>query len=75
MFSELLNVGSPFVLGMMEDSLEHDIKSLAEESRYSEIGIDDVDFLLDKYNTTYFDLPEWMQEEIDRIELSEGGTI
>lgn len=69
MFGELLDVGSPFVLGMMEDALQHDIKSLAEEARYSEITSDDIDFLLDKYNTTYFELPEWMQEEIDRIEL------
>lgn len=69
MFGELLDVGSPFVLGMMEDALQHDIKSLVEEARYSEITSDDIDFLLDKYNTTYFELPEWMQEEIDRIEL------
>ena len=73
-------VGNPIALGMIEEELVSDIDKMASASRegymftvqdvYKEgymFTVQDVYNLLGRYNVSYFALPDWIKQKIDRI--------
>lgn len=64
-------VGNPMTLGLAEESLVEDIRKLQSESRYHRIIAMDVDNLFATYGVRYQDLPQWIKDEVDLIDLDE----
>lgn len=64
-------VGNPMTLGLAEESLVEDIRKLQSESRYHRIVAMDVDNLFAAYGVRYQDLPQWIKDEVDLIDLDE----
>ena len=62
-------VGNPMTLGMIEDSLINDIRKLQRAAQYHTVTANHIQNVLDSYNVSWHDLPRFIQEEIDRIDI------
>ena len=61
-------VGNPIALGMIEEELVSDIDKMASASREGYMfTVQDVYNLLGRHNVSYFALPDWIKQKIDRI--------
>ena len=61
-------VGNPIALGMIEEERVSDIDKMASASREGYMfTVQDVYNLLGRYNVSYFALPDWIKQKIDRI--------
>lgn len=65
-------VGNPMTLGMIEEELVSEIRRMANASQIGYIIYTrDVYALLGRYHVRYDNLPQWIKDEIDKINLSD----
>lgn len=68
MLDELLIVGSPYALGMIENDQEMRVIKLLEDVS-GPIDVDVLEKLFEVYGIDYASLPQYLQDRIDEIDV------
>lgn len=62
-----MEVGNPMTIGMIEENLISELKILENKSIFNPIDANEIQNLLDRYNLSYFELPNYIKIQIDKI--------